>query len=56
MMLDPLQRVGAESYPTFWDVGSRAPSEPIEPPDDAYTTFVNSIEDDLGSDAFLDAE
>jgi argininosuccinate synthase len=36
MMLDPLERAGAESYPTFWDVGCRAPSASIDPPEDAY--------------------
>ena len=56
MMLDPLERAGAESYPTFWDVGCRAPSASIDPPEDAYMAFVNSIEDDLGPDAFPDEE
>jgi hypothetical protein len=37
-------------------MASRPTNAPVDPPADAYTTFVNSIEDDLGSDVFPDDE
>lgn len=55
MMPYPLERVGPESYPTFWD---EAPT-PVETevlPEDAYAAFVNLIEDDFGPDTGSDNE
>jgi len=56
MMPNPLERVGPESYPTFWDEVPRTPIETEVLPEDAYAAFVNQVEDDCGADAFPDDE
>ena len=50
MMLEPREPAVAESYPTFWDELPRTPASIVQPPDDAYSAFVNLTEEDLPAD------
>lgn len=51
MRVNSLERAGPESYPTFWD-DPHAPSVLDEDTgEDAYTTFMNMVEDDIGMEA-----
>jgi hypothetical protein len=51
MRVNSLERAGPESYPTFWD-DLHAPVALDEgTAEDAYTTFMNLVEDDIGTDA-----
>jgi hypothetical protein len=56
MMLELREPAAAESYPTFWDAPPRTSASRVEPPDDAYGTFVNLTEEDLPADFLTDVE
>jgi hypothetical protein len=56
MVLEPREPAAAESYPTFWDDFPRTPVSQLEPADDAYSVFVNLVEDDLPAELLADAE
>ena len=56
MMLEPRELAVAESYPTFWDELPRSPVLQVRPTDDAYSAFVNLIEEELPAELLPDAE
>jgi hypothetical protein len=56
MNVEPRGLAVAESYPTFWDETPPSPVPPAVAAEDAYTAFVNLIEDDLPAVAAPDPE
>jgi hypothetical protein len=56
MSQQPREPAVAESYPTFWDELPRTPAFSAAPPDDAYSEFVNLIEEELPAELQPDAE
>ena len=56
MRVNSLERAGPESYPTFWDDVHVTVAVDEAAAEDAYTTFMNLVEDDLGLEAMTDDE
>lgn len=56
MNVEPREPAVAESYPTFWDETPPLPVVPVVAADDAYSAFVNLIEDDLPAETTSDPE
>lgn len=51
MRVNSLERAGPESYPTFWDDVHSPVATDEAIAEDAYTTFMNLVEDDIGMEA-----
>lgn len=56
MNAEPRETAVAESYPTFWDAAPLAPAVQIDPPEDAYTAFINMTDDELPVNSAPDTE
>jgi hypothetical protein len=56
MRVNSLERAGPESYPTFWDDFHAPTALDEDAAEDAYTTFMNLVEDDGVAEVTMDDE